>query len=295
LQSLRDQVVAGVTFEVIVVDDGSTDDTAGFLEKLARSWQLLLWIRQDNAGPTVARNVGVTRARGRILAFTDSDCRPREDWVSRMVEAWDRNPDLVAVEGRTVSEPAKITPFTHQVENLSGGLFCTCNMAYQADALRRLGGFDEDFFYGHEDTELAVRVARTGRTMFEPEMVVLHPAIPQSFRRRVNQVLITIDNEVLLYAKTREWYQESHGCGPIWTVLVRYGLLGPVFAWRQHREYLLRHPLEAFGFFVSLAVLRLWLLVLVPRLLWGVATSNRWSRPRTPFNPVRSSSRSPGP
>lgn len=71
-------------FEVIVVDDGSSDNT----ESIVRSFTSVLYVRQANAGPASARNHGAQLAQGEILAFTDSDCIPHEDWVSKLMEGF---------------------------------------------------------------------------------------------------------------------------------------------------------------------------------------------------------------
>ena len=68
-------------FEVIVVDDGSFDNTAA----IVRSFESIKYIRQDNAGPASARNQGARLARGEFLAFTDADCVPHEDWISQLM------------------------------------------------------------------------------------------------------------------------------------------------------------------------------------------------------------------
>ena len=78
--------------ELIVVDDGSTDDTPRI------AWvHPVHYIRQDQRGPAAARNRGAREARGAILAFTDSDCVPAEDWAARLVDGFDE--DTVAVGG----------------------------------------------------------------------------------------------------------------------------------------------------------------------------------------------------
>ena len=64
-------------FEVIVVDDGSSDNTAD----IVHSFAAVKYFRQDNAGPASARNLGAKMAQGDYLAFTDSDCIPHEDWI----------------------------------------------------------------------------------------------------------------------------------------------------------------------------------------------------------------------
>ena len=71
-------------FEVIVVDDGSSDNTAD----IVCSFASVRYVRQENAGPASARNHGAKLAQGEYLAFTDSDCIPHEDWISKLMEGF---------------------------------------------------------------------------------------------------------------------------------------------------------------------------------------------------------------
>jgi glycosyltransferase involved in cell wall biosynthesis len=73
-------------FEVIVVDDGSGDNTAD----IVNSFTSVRFVRQENAGPASARNHGAKLARGEFLAFTDSDCIPHEDWISQLMAGFGR-------------------------------------------------------------------------------------------------------------------------------------------------------------------------------------------------------------
>src|SRR5512142_1220020 len=95
LQALLSQtgLAYGSDYEIIVVDDGSTDGTA----RLAESFGVTVH-RQANAGPASARNAGAMLARGRYLAFTDADCTPAPDWLYEMVKPFE-DPSVVGVKG----------------------------------------------------------------------------------------------------------------------------------------------------------------------------------------------------
>ena len=87
LAALAQQTLAPEQFEIIVVDDGSTDDTLFYLKSLVDSGrENLIFHYQKNQGPGAARNRGMAMARGDVFAFTDTDCRPRPDWLEELLK-----------------------------------------------------------------------------------------------------------------------------------------------------------------------------------------------------------------
>lgn len=167
------------SFEVVIVDDCSTDDTWSVLEKLVQSTSLPLQIArtQVNSGPASARNIGWRTASGPLIAFTDDDCAPHPKWLARLLAALG-NADVV--QGRTEPDPDRTVgrgPFarTMIVQNESG-LFETCNIGYRHSVLERLDGFDETYRrpYG-EDVDLGWRAKESGATTaWAPDAIVIH-------------------------------------------------------------------------------------------------------------------------
>ena len=172
-------------FEVIVVDDGSTDGSVE--EALAHASALDLRVmRADGVGAVAARATGVRHARGEILAFTDSDCEPSPRWLDAGVDVLARGASVV--QGRT--EPIRPPrPFERTtIVRQEDGLYETCNVFYDRGAFERAGGFDvgaaSRFGFRHgrdlrglgfgEDTLLGWAVRRGGRAAFAPDAVVRH-------------------------------------------------------------------------------------------------------------------------
>ena len=168
-------------YEVIVVNDGSTDATLAIAQRYGHAHV----ITQENTGLSVARNVGVSVARGDIIAFTDSDCVADPDWLFYLVATF-RSSNLPAVGGPNFPPPedslvpscVAVSPGgpTHVLlgdevaEHIPG-----CNMAFRREALVEVGGFDPVFRAAGDDVDLCWRLQNKGYTIgFSPAAVVWH-------------------------------------------------------------------------------------------------------------------------
>lgn len=171
-------------FDVILVDNGSTDDTWDVLQRLRRETTLdLSTVRVEvNRGPAGARNLGWRRSTSSALAFTDDDCVPQPGWLRELLTALD---GAELAQGRTLPNPEhghRHGPFSRTLIETSEGLYPTCNVAYRREALERVGGFDESMRWC-EDTDLAMRVLESGGASgWAPEAVVYHDVHPSDVR-----------------------------------------------------------------------------------------------------------------
>lgn len=193
LDALALQVGTDPPFEVVIVDDWSSDSTP---EVLARrppedTFSIRVLRLNANRGPAVARNVGWRAASAPLVCFTDDDCQPDPEWLGAMCR---RLADDPVVQGRTVPDPAQVHrwgPWSHTVEVLEeGGFYETCNMGYRREVLERLGGFDEAFRrpYG-EDADLGWRARDAGfATCFADEAVVYHDVSSSSWKAYVRDL-----------------------------------------------------------------------------------------------------------
>lgn len=177
-------------FEVIVVDDGSPRDLRQVVEAFAGELPIR-YHRQPNAGPASARNAGARLARGRNLVFTDDDCAPAADWLTRYAERFCQAPDVL-LGGQVINALADdpyavasqvLTDYAYESSAAGRGcrvggywLFMTANIACSAEGFRRLGGFDTSFpLAAGEDYDFCHRWQHGGgRAMFVPEAVILH-------------------------------------------------------------------------------------------------------------------------
>jgi glycosyltransferase involved in cell wall biosynthesis len=186
LDALRAQTLGRDRFDVVIVDDGSSDGTQELLAAaLARGDLSLTALRQDpNRGPAAARNAGWRAARAPVIAFTDDDCRPSPGWLEAGLAAMATtagDDGEAIVQGQTQPDPdeaQRLGPFSRslRVERLDHW-YATANVFYARATLERLGGFDETTFSGPggEDTDMAWRAIREGvPTAFSADAQVWH-------------------------------------------------------------------------------------------------------------------------
>lgn len=168
-------------YEVILVDDGSTDRTG----EIGASFERVKVVRQDHLGLSAARNTGIAHARGEIIAFTDADCRADEDWLRYLVNdlvatgfAGIGGPNFLPPEDSRMAAAVMASPGgpTHvmlsdrEAEHVPG-----CNMAFHRWPLESIGGFDPVFRKAGDDVDLCWRLQAQGyRIGFSPAGFVWH-------------------------------------------------------------------------------------------------------------------------
>jgi glycosyltransferase involved in cell wall biosynthesis len=191
LESLFKQSYPKDRYEIIVVDDGSTDETG----ELIRSLQIgapcaLKYFLKEIEGPGVARNAGIFSARGSIIAFTDSDCLADPHWIENGVANMGDGVGLV--QGKTLSIPGpnqKIRTFSRVTMIVKEtDFYQTRNIFYRKEVIDLVGGFSPDFsglnrfgypMIGGEDADLAWRVKKRGwKSVFADEAVIYHHVHP---------------------------------------------------------------------------------------------------------------------
>jgi glycosyltransferase involved in cell wall biosynthesis len=170
-----------INFEVLVVDDGSIDNTPEVVRQFAR----VRLLSQGNRGPAAARNRGAIEARGEIILFTDDDCVPAADWLKVMLEPF-QEPQIVGVKGayrtRQRSLAARFVQIEYEDRYRLMARFHyidfvdTYSAAFRRDRFLEMNGYDTSFPLAcAEDIELSYRMSARGWKMkFNPRAIVYH-------------------------------------------------------------------------------------------------------------------------
>jgi GT2 family glycosyltransferase len=201
-------------FETIVVDDGSADGSAA----IARAHGAIL-VETEHLGLSHARNTGIERASGEVIAFLDDDAYPDPDWLHHLAAALRENrhagvggPNIPPADDGLVADcvaaapggPIHVLVSDREAEHLPG-----CNMAFRKTALDEVGGFDERFRVAGDDVDVCWRLQKAGHTLgFSAGAVVIHRR-RDSIRRYLRQQFGYGKAEALLERKWPERYNRA--------------------------------------------------------------------------------------
>jgi glycosyltransferase involved in cell wall biosynthesis len=239
-------------YEVILVDDGSTDNTAD----IAQQFPHVRYLYQSNHGLSDARNTGAAAAKGEVFAYTDSDCMADVDWLYYLVGTLVSG-DFAGVGGPNVTPPAKnwiqacvaaapggpshVLVTDTVAEHIPG-----CNMAFYRWAFENVGGFDNEYHKAGDDVDFCWRLQQAGSVIgFSPTAIVWH-------HRRFT---------LRAFLKQQEGYGEAESLlrfkhliffGPTGTAKWRGQIYGtPRFNWFLNRP-IIYHGIFGEGFFQSI-------------------------------------------
>lgn len=180
LESVSDQSYQNDRYEIIVVDNGSSDDTYS----LARRYSDLALIENENKGSYSARNRGLEAATGDIITFTDADCEPSKDWIKNGVtRLQESNASLAAgkVEfvfsrDETAAERFDASVHMQQEQNVQEGVAATANLFVRDSVICELGVFPTSLLSGGDMYWTSLATENGFKLVYAPNAVVKHPA-----------------------------------------------------------------------------------------------------------------------
>ena len=192
LQSLTQQSFKN--FETIVVDNGSMDGSGQLVRD--KFPEVCLIPLENNLGFSAANNIGIRQARGKYIALLNNDTEVDPDWLEELVQVLETRKEIgfcasmillhdrrdladtcgdfynIAGAGGKIGHLQKASSYNRPLEVFGA---CAGAAIYRRELLEELGGFDEDFFLAHEDTDLSFRAQLRGyRCLYVPTAVVYH-------------------------------------------------------------------------------------------------------------------------
>ncbi|MHB8461160.1 MAG: glycosyltransferase family 2 protein [Vulcanimicrobiaceae bacterium] len=178
LDACFEQTAPSDSYEVVLVNDGSSDGTDAVIERAkARATCAFTAITQSNAGLARGRNVGIERARGERIIFIDDDVLPTPTFVQEHLRAHDEHPHNIVRGGAiNVESFDDLPPPVWSVKHYSGNFFWTTNVSVPLATIRAIGGFNESFSeYGWEDIDVGLRLRFGGvKATFHPKALAYH-------------------------------------------------------------------------------------------------------------------------
>ncbi len=224
LNSLLNQKFPKNQYEILVIDNNSTDGTIDILKEYSKKHKNLKYYINKERGIAGSRNIGIQKARYNLIAFTDADCIVPEDWLSNYEKAYleyaSRNNRIAGVgSGNRAPDntlfykslSVMLNSFLGSRGSTQGKIYKTprivnhipcVNVMYKKDAIKKIGGFNKKFGNIGEDQDLTYRLNNEGfKLYYIPDNVVVH---------KMRSNIIKWAKNMFTYGKGRIWLIKNH-------------------------------------------------------------------------------------
>jgi cellulose synthase/poly-beta-1,6-N-acetylglucosamine synthase-like glycosyltransferase len=209
-------------FEVILVDDGSGDNTLNLVKNRIQQHNVkytINLVENHHSGPAYARNTGVHHANGEIIVFTDSDCVPNQDWLMEMVNKFE-DPSIGGVGGTyETKNPHSIVAryighdigYRHSKYSTEIDFAGTYSAAFRKDLFLKAGLFSSEYKEANaEDNELSYRIIDQGaKIVFAKNAIVRHPH-PETVSKMFKQQLSRATWRVMLFRRNKSHSADNY-------------------------------------------------------------------------------------
>lgn len=216
INSLKNQDISHTNYEIIVVDNNSTDNTLEIVKKLG-----VIHTVEYKKGPAAAKNAGICLAKGDIIAFIDGDCIATKDWLKNIVSGFENSGVGCVAGGIMAKKDENLSPLERflikkghlsQAQHMKNSFLpfaATANAAYRREVFDKIGLFDEELIIG-EDTDLSWRMQlfTNYKVSYVPEASVFHPyeSRPKELFRQKRRHAY---GSVMLYKKYKKYRQKE--------------------------------------------------------------------------------------
>ena len=211
LRSVMNQDLDPGRYEVVVVDNNSTDDTREAIEPFTGKAPRVTYVFEPRQGVSYGRNAGILTASAPIIAFTDDDVRVSKNWLSTIVAVLNAHPEAAGVGGRVLPHwagpcpawlskehwgPLALVDYGDQplyVNTVRRICLITANVAYRRDVLQQIGMFSPHVQavgreVATEDHELLLRLWRAGgQALYWPALIATANVAPERMQRRYHR------------------------------------------------------------------------------------------------------------
>lgn len=188
IESIENNDFTKKDFEIIIINDCSTDNTSKVIKKLIKKYSNVRTLaNKKNSGPAVSRNNGIKISRGSYIFFTDDDCIVPKDWIKSYLEFFKRHPEVYLAGGILKAKEKNLVSYMEKIKDRFLGIYYkkekignkevktgfTNNCVYRKEVFKKVGYFKENFKVpAGEDLELSQRVSQKYKIAFIPIEVI---------------------------------------------------------------------------------------------------------------------------